>query len=41
MSVLNFQAAIMNNDLQKALSLKPSIPESQYGKLAKFLENNG
>ena len=31
----------MNNELDKALALKPSIPESQYGKLAKFLEANG
>lgn len=41
MSVLNFQAAIMNGELEKAVSLKPSIPESQHGKLAKFLETNG
>jgi coatomer subunit beta' len=41
MSVLNFQAAIMNGETDKALSLKASIPDSQHGKLAKFLENNG
>lgn len=40
LSVMNFQACILNNDLQKAQSFLTSIPDSFYGKLAKFLEIN-
>jgi len=38
--MMNFQACILNEDLQKAQTFIPSIPESFHGKLAKFLEHN-
>jgi coatomer subunit beta' len=41
LAVLNYQAAILSNDEKKAETLLPSIPESYYGKLSKFLESNG
>ena len=41
MSVILYQNAVMNGDVTKAKSLQGEIPESQYGKLAKFLEANG
>lgn len=40
LSVIDFQDAILNGNPQKALSLKSQIPESFFGKLAKFLEQN-
>ena len=41
MSVILYQNAVMNGDVTKAKSLQSEIPDSQYGKLAKFLEANG
>jgi len=41
LSVLNYQAAILGGDDSKAESLISQVPESYYGKLAKFLEANG
>jgi hypothetical protein len=38
MCVIEFQNAILNQDISTAKSLLPQIPESQFGKLAKFLE---
>lgn len=38
--MMNFQVSILNDQLDKAKTLLPSIPESFYGKLAKFLEVN-
>ena len=40
LSVLNYQAAILCNDSNKARSLIAQIPNSFHGKLAKFLEAN-
>lgn len=40
LSMMNFQACILNNDLQSAQGFLPNIPESYHGKLAKFLELN-
>ena len=40
LSMMNFQACVLNNDLQAAQGFLPSIPESFHGKLAKFLEIN-
>jgi len=41
MSVLNFQNEILNKQPLKAKALLGQIPESYFGKLAKFLETNG
>ena len=41
LSMMNYQAAVLNNDLTKAGTLVKSIPESFHGKLSKFLESNG
>ena len=40
LSMMNFQSCILNNQLDKAQTFIPSIPESFHGKLAKFLELN-
>lgn len=40
MCVIEFQNAILNQDIATAKGLLPQIPESQFGKLAKFLEQN-
>ena len=40
LSMMTYQGAILNNDLAKAQTLMKSIPESFYGKMAKFLEAN-
>lgn len=41
MCVIEFQNAILNKQTETAKALLPQIPESQFGKLAKFLEING
>ena len=38
--MMNFQACVLRNEVERAQSLVPSIPESFHGKLAKFLELN-
>jgi len=40
LSVLNYQAAILCNEEDKAKALIGQIPNSYYGKLSKFLEAN-
>ena len=40
MSVFLFQSAILQKDMQTAKALLPQVPQSQYNKLAKFLEAN-
>lgn len=40
LQVLNFQTAILNKNVQEATTLLKSVPETYYGKLAKFLESN-
>jgi coatomer subunit beta' len=39
-SVVNYQSAILNDDIHGAEIYLKDIPESHYSKLAKFLENN-
>ena len=41
LSMMNFQVCILKNELDKAQTFLPQIPESFHGKLAKFLELNG
>lgn len=41
LSVINYQDAILNSEPSKATALVSQIPESYFGKLAKFLESNG
>jgi hypothetical protein len=41
MCVIEFQNAVLNKEIPAAKALLPQIPESQFGKLAKFLEVNG
>ena len=41
MCVIEFQNAILNKQTETAKALLPQIPESQFGKLAKFLEIHG
>ena len=41
LSVMNFQVAILNGDLEQANKLLAAIPESYNSKVAKFLEQNG
>lgn len=38
MSVIQFQNAVLNKDSQAAQEHLQNVPESQYSKLAKFLE---
>ena len=40
LSVINYQDAILQGNPEKAQGLVSSIPESYFGKLAKFLESN-
>jgi len=40
LSVVNYQAAILNDDVELAQKLFKDVPESHYNKLAKFLETN-
>lgn len=40
LSVVNYQSAILNEDLHGAEIYFKEIPETQYTKLAKFLESN-
>jgi coatomer subunit beta' len=40
LSVVNYQAAILNGDVATAESMFKDIPETSYNKLAKFLEAN-
>ena len=41
LSMMNFQVCILNQQIDKARSYLPTIPESFFGKLSKFLELNG
>ena len=41
LSMMNYQCAILNNDAATANKMLKEIPDSFYGKLAKFLEANG
>ena len=40
LAMMNFQACVLKNEVERAQSLVPTIPESFHGKLAKFLELN-
>ena len=40
LSVVSYQAAILNGELEEAEQVFKHIPESHYNKLAKFLETN-
>ena len=39
--MINYQNAILNNQLELAQKQLNDIPETYYSKLAKFLETNG
>ena len=41
LSVMNFQVCVLKNELDRSKTFLPTIPESYFGKLAKFLETNG
>jgi coatomer subunit beta' len=40
LQIVNYQSAILNDDLHGAEIYFKEIPESQYSKIAKFLESN-
>ena len=40
LSVVSYQAAILNGELEEAEQVFKHIPDSHYNKLAKFLETN-
>ena len=40
LSVVNYQAAIMNGNFEEAQTFFQSIPDTQYSRLSKFLEAN-
>jgi len=41
LSLVNYQSAILNEDIHGASAFFKDIPESYHSKLAKFLESNG
>jgi coatomer subunit beta' len=41
LALVNFQAAILTEDIHGAEAFFKEVPESQHSKLAKFLEANG
>ena len=40
LSVINYQAAILNQEVELAEKLFKDVPETSYQKVAKFLEHN-